>query len=77
MKVEEKVIELIMTQNEDLEKIDSQSNLIDMGYNSLNFIELVVKSEVEFEIEFNDDDLDYHKFNTVKDFVDYIEFLRR
>jgi acyl carrier protein len=48
-----------------------------MGYNSLNFIELVVKSEVEFEIEFNDDDLDYHKFNTVKDFVDYIEFLRR
>ena len=77
MKVEEKVIKLIMIQNEDIEKIDLQSNLIGMGYNSLNFIELVVKAELEFEIEFNDDDLDYRKFTTVKDFVDYIESLRR
>lgn len=77
MKVEEKVIKLIMIQNEEIEKINLQSNLIGMGYNSLNFIELVVKAELEFEIEFNDDDLDYRKFTTVKDFVDYIESLRR
>lgn len=76
MNTYEKLVTMIKSQNGDDEVFDVESNLIDMGYNSHKFVELVIKIESEFEIEFGDDDLDYRNFVAVKDLVDYIESKR-
>jgi acyl carrier protein len=72
MKTEEKLIGLIRAQMEDAGEIDLQDHIVDIGYDSLKFIELVIKIEMEFGFEFSDDDLNYQRFTTVRDISDYI-----
>lgn len=73
MNTEKTLINLIKSHIEDTGEISSHSNICDIGYDSLKFIELVIKIEHEFEIEFNDEDLYYRKFTSVKEIEDYIE----
>ena len=54
-------------------KLQPEVELTSLGINSLLFIKLVVAIEDEFDIEFDDDDLDAGKLKTVEDFMDYIE----
>ena len=45
----------------------------DLGINSLELADLVLRCEEEFGIEFSEDDI--HKFITVGDVVNYLEAL--
>ena len=49
--------------------------LTDLNVNSLNFIEIVVKIEDEFSIEFEDDKLMYNSFATIDDLISYVKTL--
>jgi acyl carrier protein len=74
MDIQEKLITLILSKHEGVEQINAQSNLLDLGFDSLKFIELVLKIEFEFGIEFDDEDLNYRKFTQVSEVADYIEY---
>ena len=53
--------------------IDENTNLTnDLHFGSLDFIKLVVKIENEYDIEFDDDFLDFNKFNRFSDLAKYI-----
>ena len=43
----------------------------DLGINSIELADLVMQCEVQFDVEFNDDDI--QKFVTVGDVVNYLE----
>ncbi len=47
--------------------------LINLGINSITFIKIAVALEAEFDVEFEDEDLDASKFKTVEDIVAYLE----
>lgn len=74
--VKEKLIniikETISLEGENL-VIDENTNLTnDLNFSSLDFIKLVVKIENEFDIEFDDDFLDFNRFNVFGELVIYI-----
>lgn len=64
--VEKKIFELINTNKLIDEEINSFTLLKQLGFNSLNIIELIVIIEDEFLIEFNDYDLSFDKFKTIR-----------
>lgn len=73
MKTEEKLIRLIAEQMKEVKIIESGSKLKDIGYDSLKFIALVVKMEAAFEMEFEDQYLNHHEFDTVDDLLEYLK----
>lgn len=72
MSKQDRLIQLIKNQNEDITEITLDSNLVEMGYNSFKFIELIVGIEIEFDLVFDDEVLDYRKYETIRDLVDFI-----
>lgn len=70
-------MENMVNNNSDLAFLAGQlkpdAELIQLGVNSLIFIKLVVAIETEFDIEFDDEDLEMNSLLTVQDFVDYID----
>lgn len=73
MNTEKKLLNLVIDHLEGAAGITAESDLVSIGYNSLKFIELVIKIEAEFETEFEDEYLNYHKFTTVKSVAEYLE----
>lgn len=66
----EKIIAEVVGCDKDLVKDDS--NFVDdLGFDSLNVVELVMQIEEEFDIEIPDDDAENLK--TVKDLKTYVE----
>ena len=43
-----------------------------IGINSIDFVKIVVDLEEYFEFEFDDEDLDYKKFEYITDICNYI-----
>ena len=72
MNIEEKVIE-ILEKNSKLKHIDSsrlkEITVHDLGVNSLNFIKIIVELEDAFDIEFDDDQINYDLLNNIYDLV--------
>ncbi len=58
----------------DASKINAQATLQDLGADSLDMVDIVMKVEEEFGIEINDEDAE--KLHTVQDFVNYVHELR-
>ena len=52
---------------------DLDKSFIDLGINSIAFIELAVLVEDEFEFEFSDDMLDIEMFQNVDSLITYIK----
>lgn len=75
--IEAKIRELICEAMDDVEldmdSIGVEDELINYGVSSIVFIKMVIQIEEEFEIEFDDDDLDNVKFSTIKDYVDFVK----
>jgi acyl carrier protein len=67
MNIEKQLINLIEDHLEIKHDVATDNKLVDIGYDSLKFIELVIKIESLFEIEFEDEYLSYHKFDTVSE----------
>lgn len=64
-------------ENSSIEDIGLDSPLNDIGINSISFIKIVVAIESEFNIEFEDEYLEYSKWNTLNDIISYIDYLRK
>lgn len=63
-----------MKENMDFDANVSVSDKIEsLGINSISFIKIVVQIESEFGFEFEDDDLNYNVFQTLKDLTVYIK----
>lgn len=46
---------------------------IDLELDSLEFIDVIIAIEKEFQIKFNEYDMKMNSFMTIKNFVDYVE----
>lgn len=49
-----------------------EKELIDLGIDSITFIKIIVKLENFFDFEFEEEDLNYQKFNQLNDVKEYI-----
>ncbi len=56
-KIEKYLMEILELTKEEAEKINSDSNLLNYGFNSLGAIKMVVKFEEEYGIEIEPDDM--------------------
>lgn len=71
--MEKKVISIISNiLGVETEKISLDSDLNELGMNSLQFVKLVVELEIEFDMEFDDDDLVSTKLNTASKMINAI-----
>ncbi|WP_041700147.1 acyl carrier protein [Clostridium sp. BNL1100] len=78
MDIRDKVIDIIvkvMNIPDLKEKAATEDNLSEVGINSIKFIEIVVELEKEFDVEFDDDELDFRSFTTITSICDYLESL--
>lgn len=55
------------------EELEGLDNLTVFNINSLNFLKVIVAIEDEFEIEFDDSELDASKFNSLDELSEFIE----
>ena len=53
-------------------EVNEESQLIDLGFNSLLLMEFLVLLEEEFDIEFKDEDMDVDNFASVKKIMELI-----
>lgn len=55
--------------------VTPENNFQDIGMNSIGFINVIIKCETEFDIEFEDDKFLMTSFPTIGDFIGYVESL--
>ncbi|WP_167957214.1 acyl carrier protein [Anaerosporobacter faecicola] len=55
--------------------VTPEKNFQDIGMNSIGFINVIIKCETEFDIEFEDDKFLMTSFPTIGDFIEYVESL--
>lgn len=67
------VVDKIMETDSVKEYLSQNDDLTQVGLNSILFIKLVVAIETEFDIQFDDEDLDYKKFASLKSLCNYVE----
>jgi len=74
---QDRIISLICTDiavDLSAEDITGQSSLFDdLSFDSIKIIELLTKLEQEFEIELDDEDLDFQVFATVKSLTTFVD----
>ncbi|MDR2045173.1 MAG: phosphopantetheine-binding protein [Clostridium sp.] len=58
-------------------EVSGIDDLLEAGMNSIFFVSLAVRLEEVFQIEFDDDCLEYSKFSVLDDLVGYVEELIR
>jgi acyl carrier protein len=58
----------------EVSSVKPESTLQDLGADSLDMVDIVMKVEEEFGIEINDEDAE--KLHTVQDFINYVHDLR-
>lgn len=69
---EKRLIELISQNINDCEIVTMESKLEEIGFDSYKFIKLVIAIEEEFNVEFEDDDLSYKKYDKVKNLFEHL-----
>lgn len=73
--IEQVVRELLkkhIKSNIDFEEISSSESLENAGMNSIDFIKVVADIEMEYEIIFPDEELNFENFNTIDNIVKFI-----
>lgn len=68
-----KMITDVMEISEDVISVDQCFQ--DIGMNSIGFINIIIKCETDFDIEFEDDKFLMTNFPTIADFINYVETL--
>lgn len=64
--------DILEDQEQDTNLVTCEQPLSDIGINSIHFISIIVRAEVEFDIEFEDDFLNSDKFADINSIADYI-----
>lgn len=57
----------------DVDEIKLDDVLVNYGINSITFIKFIVLLENEFDIQVDDENLDYTKMSTLNSLISYIE----
>jgi len=76
MNVRDEVIDVLSIQrsSEEIFKLlEEGDTLAPLTFNSLEFIKLIVELELKFEIDFEDEDIDFDKFQSFNYLISYIE----
>lgn len=72
-----KLKEILISNLDDDNMVDVEigldDNLVSLGLNSITFIKVVVECEKAFDIEFDDEELDYEVFDTLEKICNCIE----
>lgn len=68
-----KMIADVMEISEETVSVDKSFQ--DLGMNSIGFINVIIKCETDFDIEFADDKFLMTNFPTIADFINYVETL--
>lgn len=71
--IKQKVLEIFNTYCPEHEEDLVETKLEFAGINSIDFVKIVVDLEEYFEFEFDDEDLDYKKFEYISDVCKYIQ----
>lgn len=71
--IEETILQMVKNKLETDEKISAESNLYDIGLDSLLYVELLVEIEDRYGIEFEEDKISYKALSSVRDIGDYIK----
>lgn len=56
----------------EIEEVSPDTPLVDLGLSSIDFIKLVVAIEDQYDIQFDDNDLDPGQFVKVSDIYQYV-----
>lgn len=56
-----------------LENLGENDNLLNIGINSISFIKIIVQIETEFDIEFDENDLNTKSFDSLNDISFYVQ----
>jgi len=74
--IEEKLVE-ILKNNSKVENFEGRNldeiTFNELGVNSLNFIKIIVELEEAFDIEFEDEQINYGLLNNIHDLITLIE----
>ncbi len=76
MEIKNKIINILCEHLDNVteEEIEeNEDNLLRLGINSILFLKLVIEIEKEFNIEFDDEMLDYTQFNSLVILCAYVE----
>lgn len=72
MIVKQQVRKIIAQSLEVEEDILDEKKLVEIGFNSISFIKIIVDIEEYFNIEFDDNDLNYELFDTEEEIIKYV-----
>lgn len=61
----------------DQETILNEEDLFNLGFDSINFVKLIVELELKFDIEYPDELLDLKKLSSVDKIVQLVESLKK
>lgn len=67
------VREIIDSFNKNITNISETDDLQKLGFDSVDFVQLVVKIETKFGIFVDDEDLLFENFDTMQKIVEYVE----
>ncbi|MGN1145711.1 MAG: phosphopantetheine-binding protein [Acetatifactor sp.] len=70
--LEKKVLELVQSMAMEGITVAQEDFLVDIGFNSLTKVDLILAVEEEFNIEFCDEDLQPRKLKSVKDLISIV-----
>ena len=68
-----RIIEIIKVNTECSNEIFENSLLCDLEITSIDFMKIVIEIETEFNIEFEDEKLQFSEFSTIQSLIDYVE----
>lgn len=57
--------------------VSYDDRIVDVGFDSLRFVQLVVLLEAAFSVRFADEKLNYRSFERIRDVSDYVDELTR
>lgn len=55
-----------------IEELTGKEKLKNLGVNSVSFIKLIVAIEKQYDIEFEDEDLDFKRIPTINSLINYV-----
>lgn len=68
-----RIVEIIKVNTECSNEISENSLLCDLEMTSIDFVKIVIEIETEFNIEFEDEKLQFSEFSTVQSLIDYVK----
>ena len=68
-----RIMEIIKVNTECSNEIFENLLLCDLEITSIDFVKIVIEIETEFNIEFEDEKLQFSEFSTIQSLIDYVE----